>query len=406
MSAPIVVVDYHKGNLLSVARGLAEVGGEAEVTDDPTRIAEAAGVVLPGVGAFEDAMAYLRQSGQDEAILSAIGRGVPFLGICLGLQLLFERGDERCDGALHGPDDPERWAAGLGVLPGSVSRLRGRLKVPHVGWDQVHLTPHGRVCPLLRGVPEGANAYFTHSYALDEDVDPLVVTCRTHYVRSFASAVWRDNVYGVQFHPEKSSAVGLTHPQELRGPRARGWKMILFPAIDLVGGRVVRLQRGDRSKMDVYSDDPASVARDFAAAGAEWIHVVDLSATFEEDEEACAANAAAIRAICQVPGVSVDCGGGVRSMAAVSRLADLGVRRIAIGTALVRDPAFAERAAAEFGELLVADVAAKDGVVKVNGWREGEKVSLSELVSRLSGLGYRHLVFTDINRDGMQPAST
>ena len=108
--------------------------------------------------------------------------------------------------------------------------------------------------------------------------------------------------------------------------------MILFPAIDLVGGRVVRLQRGDRSKMDVYSDDPASVARDFAAAGAEWIHVVDLSATFEEDEEACAANAAAIRAVCQVPGVSVDCGGGVRSMAAVSRLADLGVRRIAIGT--------------------------------------------------------------------------
>ena len=99
--------------------------------------------------------------------------------------------------------------------------------------------------------------------------------------------------------------------------------MILFPAIDLVGGRVVRLQRGDRSKMDVYSDDPASVARDFAAA-------------------------------------------------------------------------------AEFGELLVADVAAKDGVVKVNGWREGEKVSLSELVGRLSGLGYRHLVFTDINRDGMQ----
>ena len=137
MSAPIVVVDYHKGNLLSVARGLSEVGGEAEVTDDPARIAEAAGVVLPGVGAFEDAMAYLRQSGQDEAILSAIGRGVPFLGICLGLQLLFERGDERCDGALHGSDDPERWVAGLGVLPGSVSRLRGRLKVPHVGWDQI-----------------------------------------------------------------------------------------------------------------------------------------------------------------------------------------------------------------------------------------------------------------------------
>lgn len=178
--------------------------------------------------------------------------------------------------------------------------------------------------------------------------------------------------------------------------------MILFPAIDLVAGRVVRLARGERSRMDVYSDDPAAVARDFAARGAEWIHVVDLSSTFEEDDEARAANAAAIRAICQVDGIKVDCGGGVRSMEAVERLAGLGARRIAIGTALVRDPAFAERAAAEYGELLVADIAAKDGQVKVNGWREGEEVSLTELVGRLRGLGFCHLVFTDINRDGMQ----
>lgn len=208
MSAPIVVVDYHKGNLLSVARGLSEVGGEAEVTDDPARIAEAAGVVLPGVGAFEDAMAYLRQSGQDEAILSAIGRGVPFLGICLGLQLLFERGDERCDGALHGSDDPERWVAGLGVLPGSVSRLRGRLKVPHVGWDQVHMTPAGAADPLLAGFAEGANMYFTHSYAVAGDADAADVLARTHYTRSFPCIVRHGNVWGCQFHPEKSSALG------------------------------------------------------------------------------------------------------------------------------------------------------------------------------------------------------
>ena len=208
MSAPIVVVDYHKGNLLSVARGLSEVGGEAEVTDDPARIAEAAGVVLPGVGAFEDAMAYLRQSGQDEAILSAIGRGVPFLGICLGLQLLFERGDERCDGVLYGPDDPERWAAGLGVLPGSVSRLRGRLKVPHVGWDQVHMTPAGAADPLLAGFAEGANMYFTHSYAVAGDADAADVLARTHYTRSFPCIVRHGNVWGCQFHPEKSSALG------------------------------------------------------------------------------------------------------------------------------------------------------------------------------------------------------
>ena len=178
--------------------------------------------------------------------------------------------------------------------------------------------------------------------------------------------------------------------------------MLLFPAIDLIAGNVVRLQRGERSRMDVYSTDPVAVAEDFARRGAKWIHVVDLSATFEEDEEACAANWAAIRAICRVPGICVDTGGGVRDLAAVDRLAQVGAKRIAIGTALVRNPSFAAQVAREFGELVVADVAARDGVVRVNGWREGEQVSLAELVGNLTSLGFRHLVYTDIARDGMQ----
>ena len=210
MAARIVVVDYHKGNLLSVARGLDDVGAEAIVTDDPHRIAAADAVVLPGVGSFEDAMGYMTESGQDQAVVEACRRGVPFLGICLGLQLLFDRGDERVDGVEHADDDPGRWVAGLGLVGGSVTRLRSdRLRVPHVGWYQIHLTDHGRACPLFEGVPEGANAYFTHSYAVDSDVDRALVSTRTHYVRSFASSVWRDNVFGVQFHPEKSSGVGL-----------------------------------------------------------------------------------------------------------------------------------------------------------------------------------------------------
>ena len=197
----IVVVDYHKGNISSVVRGLAEAGGTAAVSDVPDEIRAASGVVLPGVGSFGDAMGYLRESGEADAVLDAIGRGVPFLGICLGLQLLFERGNETDDGS---------WAEGLGVLPGSATRLESdRLKVPHVGWDQLHLTERGRSCPLFSAVPEGANVYFTHSFALADDVPDEVVAARTHYVRSFASAVWRDNVFGVQFHPEKSSAVGL-----------------------------------------------------------------------------------------------------------------------------------------------------------------------------------------------------
>ena len=200
MARTIVVVDYHKGNLSSVERGLVEAGGEARVSDDASAIREASGVVLPGVGSFGDAMAFLRESGEAEAVLDAVGRGVPFLGICLGLQLLFERGDETGDGS---------WAEGLGVMSGSATRLEStRLKVPHVGWDQLDLTPLGRSCRLFRGVAQGAHVYFTHSYALADDVEPCVVAARTHYARSFASAVWRENVYGVQFHPEKSSAVG------------------------------------------------------------------------------------------------------------------------------------------------------------------------------------------------------
>ena len=178
--------------------------------------------------------------------------------------------------------------------------------------------------------------------------------------------------------------------------------MILFPAIDLVAGQVVRLRRGERSQMDVYSTDPVAVARDFARAGARWIHVVDLSATFGEDERACAANRRAIAGICGVEGVSVDVGGGVRSLEAVERLASLGAQRIAMGTALVRDRALAREAAARFGGLLVADVAAKDGVVRVNGWRDGAPVVADELVRELADLGFRHLVFTDVARDGMQ----
>lgn len=178
--------------------------------------------------------------------------------------------------------------------------------------------------------------------------------------------------------------------------------MILFPAIDLVGGQVVRLAKGDRAHMDVYSNDPVAVAEAFRDAGATWIHVVDLSATLEEDETARAANSAAIQSICAVSGISVDAGGGVRSMEAIERLVSLGVKRIAIGTALVRDPAFAEAAAREFGELVVADVAARGGEVRVNGWREGAALSADELVKRLASLGFRHLVFTDVARDGMR----
>ena len=158
--------------------------------------------------------------------------GVTFLGICLGLQLLYDRGDEDvpADAAavssagplgeglaagtvFEAPDElgaSRRWVRGLGILSGSCTRLESaRLKVPHVGWDQVHVTAAGRDCPLLSGFAEGANLYFTHSYAAADDADPAEVAARTHYVRSFPCVAWKGNVFGCQFHPEKSSATGL-----------------------------------------------------------------------------------------------------------------------------------------------------------------------------------------------------
>ena len=178
--------------------------------------------------------------------------------------------------------------------------------------------------------------------------------------------------------------------------------MIVFPAIDLISGKVVRLERGDRARCKVYSDDPAAVARSFVQAGASWVHVVDLSAALQEDDDARAANAAAIRAICEVDGLSVDVGGGVRSLARIDELAALGCKRIALGTVLVTEPGFAEVAAQGFGDLLVADIAAHGGRVKVNGWRDDASRMLDDVVGELASLGFRHLVYTDIARDGMQ----
>ena len=245
MSRPqIAVVDYHKGNLSSVARGLVRAGADAAASDDPAAIAAADALVIPGVGAFYDAIEFMHASGQDRAILTAAAAGKPVLGICLGLQLLFERGDEGVpdgggavvpgdagaavpaegeaavpgDGSVYGAGlepgtvfaaEGRRWARGLGLIRGSCTRLESsRLKVPHVGWDQVHMTPAGAADPLLAGVLEGADVYFTHSYAVDGDVDEACVLARTHYARSFACVARSGSVWGCQFHPEKSSATG------------------------------------------------------------------------------------------------------------------------------------------------------------------------------------------------------
>jgi imidazole glycerol-phosphate synthase subunit HisH len=191
----IAIVDYGMGNLRSVQKGFEKVGHEAVVTDSPAEVASAGKVVLPGVGAFEDAMAELRRRELVEPVLSAIRSGKPFLGICLGLQLLFEVGHE------NGRHE------GLGVLKGEVVRfdLPPEYSVPHMGWNQLAIR---RRAPVLEGIAEGTYFYFVHSYYVAPK-DPSVVATETDYGDPFCSMIWRDNVFATQFHPEKSQADGL-----------------------------------------------------------------------------------------------------------------------------------------------------------------------------------------------------
>lgn len=228
MKPSIAVVNYHKGNLSSVVRGLSRAGAEAFASDNPEAIGAADAIVVPGVGSFFDAIDYMAQSGEAQAVLDAASMAKPVLGICLGLQTFFDRGDEGIPesveavqsddayGAALAPGtvfevEGKRWVRGMGLIHGSCTRLDGsRLKVPHVGWDQVHVSELGAKSPLLNGFAEGANMYFTHSYAVDTDALSKNTLARTHYTRSFACVVSAGSVYGCQFHPEKSSAQGLT----------------------------------------------------------------------------------------------------------------------------------------------------------------------------------------------------
>lgn len=189
----IAIVDYGVGNLRSVERACLRVGAEARIIASPAELRWARGAILPGVGAFGDGMAHLRAAGWPPVLQAWAAEGRPLLGICLGMQLLFDESEEM---GRH---------RGLGLLPGRVLRFTGGLKVPHVGWNQVQpLCEH----PLLAGVPTGAYAYFVHSYYV-EPADPALILATTDYGGPYASVVGRGNILGLQFHPEKSQEVGL-----------------------------------------------------------------------------------------------------------------------------------------------------------------------------------------------------
>lgn len=188
----IAIVEY-EGNLRSVQKALEHVGAQTVLADDPETLQKAEAIVLPGQGAFGTTMERLRNRGIAETVRDAIASGKPYLGICLGLQVLFEESEEA-------PGIP-----GLGILKGKVVRFDSHLKVPHMGWNQLRL--HQKP-PHFESIADGVFVYFVHSYYVIPE-DPRLIAATTAYGREFVSAVYRENLFAVQFHPEKSQSVGL-----------------------------------------------------------------------------------------------------------------------------------------------------------------------------------------------------
>jgi len=194
----IAIIDYGMGNLRSVQKGFERMGHEVVVTNDAKTILDASKVVLPGVGAFPDCMRNLREYGLIDAVHRTIRSGKPFLGICLGLQLLFTESEEF------------GISKGLDIIKGRVIRFKGPefadLKIPHMGWNSISIK---RQVPALQDVPDNSHVYFVHSFHVVPE-DKSVIATTTPYGIDFVSSIWKDNIFAVQFHPEKSQNLGLS----------------------------------------------------------------------------------------------------------------------------------------------------------------------------------------------------
>lgn len=380
----IAIIDYGVGNLFSLASSLKSLGLETKVTRDAAAIRAADHIILPGVGAFADAMAKLEATGLVPVIKQEVEHK-PLLGICLGMQLLFEKSYE------YGEH------TGLGLIPGEVCPLADdlkdpSLKVPHIGWNRLDIVPGRENDPLFKYTKPGEYVYYVHSfYAKNCAANTLAAS---EYSIPVTGAVKNGLVYGTQFHPEKSGDTGL---RILRAfAELRGAAMKLYPAIDLRGGQAVRLYQGDYDQMTVYNADPAAQAREFIAAGAKYLHVVDLDGAKDDTT----ANMTTIAAIAKQGGLFIEVGGGIRDEARIEQYLSLGVGRCILGTIAVKDFDFTARMAQKYGPKIAVGVDMRDGLVAVNGWKEVTPEPGVAFCRRCAEAGVQAIIATDISRDG------
>ena len=327
----IAIVDYGVGNLYSLTCSLAHIGVAAVITRDEATLRSAEKIILPGVGAFGDAADKLRALKLDGILKEQAMLGKPLMGVCLGMQLLFEQGLE------YGAHE------GLGLIRGRVVPLapdaKG-LKVPHMGWNSLDIRrPED---PLVTNVHQGDYVYYVHSFYATDCDDALIAT--SQYGAAIAGVVRNGNVCGTQFHPEKSGTVRAFHTCILcKGGRV----MLIYPAIDLRGGRVVRLQQGDYDQMTVYNGDPVEIAEGFVRMGATCLHAVDLDGAKDGSPQ----NRAVIAQLCKLP-LFIEMAEECETRLILRRRWALGVNRVILGTVAVTDFDFTTRMSKRFGDQL------------------------------------------------------
>lgn len=356
----IAVIDYKAGNIASLVAALQRLGEDCVVSDDPNVIQAADKVIFPGQGRAAPAMRELKRTGLAELIPQLTQ---PFLGICLGMQLLIETTEE---------DN----ATCLGVIPGRVVRFQTDAPVPQVGWNNGY--------------------YFVHSYYVA--TAPRYTVSRARYGSQwFASMIAKDNFFGVQFHPEKSGVAGARLLQQFCAT-GRIQPTQVIPAIDLLGGQCVRLRQGDYGQVTQYSTHPVTVATQFADQGATWLHVVDLDGA----KTGKPVNQAVIARIVAESGLRVEVGGGIRTVESARAYLASGVDRVILGTAAVQRPALVGELIHEFGrDRVVVGLDVKAGNVATQGWTVNTGVTLSAALALFKKFDLRYVIVTDISKDGM-----
>ncbi|HEU4400748.1 MAG TPA: imidazole glycerol phosphate synthase subunit HisF [Candidatus Polarisedimenticolia bacterium] len=408
----IGIVDYGAGNLRNVQAALDRLGLPWAPVAAPRDLDRVERLILPGVGRFGAAMSRLRASGLVAPLRDFARAGRPLLGICLGMQLLFEGSAE----------DPE--VEGLALIPGRVTRLLAE-RTPHIGWAPVE--PRGpRTSALFHGLPERFYAYFAHSYAAPPEAHgaQALTTCPP----TFVSAVRSGETWGVQFHPEKSGALGLLIVANFagaaaepfrggaspasRGPgptRARARRVgasrneglrarRVIPCLDIKGGRVVK---GVRFRDLRDAGDPVERARAYDRDGADEVCLLDVSASQEERRPLLAL----VERVADQLSVPFSVGGGIRDLEEMRRLLLAGADRVSIGTAAIDDPGLISRAAEAFGSQFV--IVSIDALRRGAGWevtshggRERRGVDVLDWARRVERLGAGEILLNAIDADG------